>query len=592
MMNEMNIGKKKITERLLNHALEIIYLLTGEISLLQHLSNSLMMKQINKNEDKMTERILNLTLEIIYLLTGEEYTIVKKSSPHSSLHQLTGEVPIKCDDVAVFFSMEEWEYIEGHKEFYKDMMMEIHQGFWTSDFPSNRNSADAANILNAEHTEDLSVTSPLEDTEQEICNTGLDDENEYFISIIEEEENETEGSDIQPMEIVSEHYADRFMSRDVFEEPNIGTCSSAETVENDTCLTQVVDEDSDSYSTVEFRLYDEGNLTSISDSYQCEETSNDQDDKFARDCSDAPYSNRRVKKKKTSNSTKKVNRIVACADQQSSHTGEKLDMCTQNTKPNTFESKPQVVDQDTTSDKKPHICPYCDRCFTKESEMVNHHRTHTVKRPYFCQKCGKRFSQRANLAKHHRTHTGEKPYVCHECGKSFSERSNLMVHQRTHTGDKPHVCPECGRGFSTRQQVDVHQRTHNGNKPYICPKCGKGFSQKSNLATHKKIHTREKPHVCPDCNKCFTQKISLVIHHRQHTGEKPYNCPKCGKGFSQRSGMVTHHRTHTGDNPCVFPKCGKTFSTKSGLVKHTRVHIGDALYTSPLESVTPNDYIE
>ncbi|KAM4661930.1 gastrula zinc finger protein XlCGF66.1-like [Discoglossus pictus] len=91
---------------------------------------------------KMSEKILNHALEIIYLLTGEEYTIVKKNSPHCSNPQLTGEVhisastewavcvfqvPIKCDDVAVYFSLEEWEYIEGHKELYKDLMMERSQ---------------------------------------------------------------------------------------------------------------------------------------------------------------------------------------------------------------------------------------------------------------------------------------------------------------------------------------------------------------------------------------------------------------------------------------------------------------------------------
>ncbi|XP_075185950.1 gastrula zinc finger protein XlCGF66.1-like [Anomaloglossus baeobatrachus] len=109
------------------------------------------------------EKILNLSLEIIFHLTGEDYTVVKTSSdrcqapvsegrggtlspitgppPHPRIHEdindhkvlyftnkmlelLTGEVPIRCQDVTVYFSMEEWEYLEGHKERYKEVMLE------------------------------------------------------------------------------------------------------------------------------------------------------------------------------------------------------------------------------------------------------------------------------------------------------------------------------------------------------------------------------------------------------------------------------------------------------------------------------------
>ncbi|XP_075703307.1 gastrula zinc finger protein XlCGF66.1-like [Rhinoderma darwinii] len=115
--------------------------------------------RMDKDRNEMSRRILDFTLEIIYLLSGEEYTIVKKTSgdcttpiihesggwssspiteppPHSRIHEkkileliykmtelLTGEVPIRCQDVTVYFSMEEWEYLEGHKDLYEEIMM-------------------------------------------------------------------------------------------------------------------------------------------------------------------------------------------------------------------------------------------------------------------------------------------------------------------------------------------------------------------------------------------------------------------------------------------------------------------------------------
>ncbi|XP_056406871.1 gastrula zinc finger protein XlCGF66.1-like [Hyla sarda] len=136
---------------------------------------------MERDRNKMANRIINLTLQILFRLTGEDYTVVKKSSsgrcrapvcegwgrtlspipgppPHSLIHEemdeqkilelinkmmelLTGEVPIRCRDVAVYFSMEEWEYVEGHKDQYKDQVMMEDQQPLTSPVRSSKRTA-------------------------------------------------------------------------------------------------------------------------------------------------------------------------------------------------------------------------------------------------------------------------------------------------------------------------------------------------------------------------------------------------------------------------------------------------------------------
>ncbi|XP_063002952.1 zinc finger protein interacting with ribonucleoprotein K-like [Elgaria multicarinata webbii] len=140
--------------------------------------------------------------------------------------------------------------------------------------------------------------------------------------------------------------------------------------------------------------------------------------------------------------------------------------------------------------EKPFECSECGRRFSESSTLYKHQRVHTGEKPYKCLECGKSFRQKINLTRHRTVHTGERPYPCAECGKSFSQKVSLTLHRTIHTGEKPYKCAECGKSFTQRINLTSHQRTHTGEKPYQCTECGRRFSRSNSLADHLKHHVR------------------------------------------------------------------------------------------------------
>ncbi|XP_077111393.1 uncharacterized protein LOC143767180 isoform X2 [Ranitomeya variabilis] len=414
-----------------------------------------MTNDLDIGRSKMTENILNLTLEIIYLLAGEDCIVVKKTSgecvtstghhyvseiwhknqrpsresaccslieERSNNHKirelantiiqlLAGEVSVRCQDVAVYFSMEEWEYIEGHKDLYKDLMMENDQLFTSTDESRNKTMPARYHSPHLSHytpEENLHVSLACQSEEMNNKNAEFIKENDMYLWTDQTCKDETlhvetspddcvilsEGHPLFPdyeaelKEISYNTFSDNFMTTNIPSVFHIRNLSSNQHHHSEPSCDQ-------SQIAIQDSSHSEGQIFTFSE--------------FGR-----PY--------KTSTSFSTHVRM---------HRKE-----------------------------RPFACLQCEKRFTRKWSLVEHQRTHTGERPFTCLKCGKCFSRKSILVGHQKSHTGEKPFLCLKCGKRFIAKQHLERHQITHTGERPFLCSECGRCFNRKWLLERHLRTH------------------------------------------------------------------------------------------------------------------------------------
>ncbi|XP_073416473.1 uncharacterized protein [Dendrobates tinctorius] len=645
---------------------------------------------MDEDRDETTRRLFHCALEIISLLSGEDYTIVRKTPgdcvtpiihlqesggrspgpiteppPHSPIHErnkkilelsnkmiellsgevtagtlystggfwvMSGEVPIRCQDVAVYLSMEEWEYLEGHQDRYQAVMMEELRPLTPRDGSRRRNppercprplcpqdcpeenhnisedhqgedlidikvevihGAEEATAIWADQQDGSRRRNPPERCPRPLCPQDCPEEN-HNIS------EDHQGEDLIDIKVEVIHGAQEAITiwadqqdgsrrrnppercphplcpQDCPEENhNISEDHQGEDLTN---IKAEFEKEEIDVITENLNQNSEENFMLLNDDYVEDEDirlQSSEENPITLEINKGLHSTVQIGHKPYSCSAcgKCFRDKSSFAIHQRIHTGEKPYSCSECGKCFTHKST-FVIHRRIHTGEKPYPCSECGKCFITKTKLGYHHRSHTGEKPYLCSLCGKCFFTKPNLHKHQGIHeriqTEEKPFSCSECGKCFTHKSTFVIHQRIHTGEKPYSCSECGKCFITKTKLSDHHRSHTGERPYSCSQCGKCFLSQPNLLTHKKIHTREKSHACSECGKIFAYRSSLVKHLRTHT--KPYSCIGCGKRFSDKSSLVRHERSKKEETPYSCSECGKCFAHQPSLVKHWKCH--------------------
>ncbi|XP_072279512.1 uncharacterized protein [Pyxicephalus adspersus] len=624
--------------------------------------------RLDKEKRRTTEKILNIALEIIYLLTGEDYVVVKKtfvtkmapnshpvvsggwswtpsllmvpppyflirernkdkkilqlSSQISAL--LTGEVPIRCQDVTVYFSMEEWEYLEGHKDLYKDVMMEDHQTLTSPDGSSNGNPPErcprplySRDSTQEDHSssshdeeEQMYLKIEVKEEEEEVCVMDYQQsmgEDTVLVTIKEEEPSSdisTDGSSNgnPPERSPRPLYSQEDDTVPNHEQDDDQICIKVEIKEEETdeMENDMSPENSmdghNGWNIVERRLisspdYNDYNVNDTApyppDEDNVHSRANRSKESVSSDIHHSPSH------KNSDSVTHKGKKIFPCPHCEKSfkakssldkhvrvHTGERPFSCSEcgiclNSSSNLFRH------QRLHAGVKSFTCSVCGKPCIDNANLARHLLNHTGERPHQCSECGKRFKRKYQLTEHFRVHTGETPFSCSECDERFMQKYDLIVHQRTHMDKNPYTCTVCGKSFTWKHTFLLHQRTHTGKTLHTCTECSQSFLTKSELNVHRRCHVTVVIFPCSECEKSFKTRKELLLHQRSHTGEEIFSCSECDKSFIKKSELLRHQRIHTGEKPFSCFQCGKRFMQKKGLNAHMKLHSGEKSQSCP-----------
>ncbi|XP_075048017.1 uncharacterized protein LOC142108277 [Mixophyes fleayi] len=121
------------------------------------------------------------------------------------------------------------------------------------------------------------------------------------------------------------------------------------------------------------------------------------------------------------------------------------------------------------------------------------------------------------------------------------------------------------------------------HKKYKCTKCGKCYRVQYHLLLHRKLHMTNKRiyrslglgkvFSCEKCKEIFKSTYSFMLHTKVHTTDQTRTTGSCKKNlYNNSSAILRHRRMRTKERTYVCTTCESVFASKALLDIHTRIH--------------------